>query len=87
MTEKPIKKCPTCSGKVRRLIGAGAGILFKGSGFYQTDYRSSQYHKQAAADKKSEKSEPKPESKNKESVSALPKKDFSGQKSKTAKGK
>ena len=41
---KPIRKCPKC-GKlsVQRLIGAGAGIIFKGSGFYQTDYRSESY--------------------------------------------
>lgn len=43
---KPIRKCPNC-GKtsVQRLIGAGAGIIFKGSGFYQTDYRSDSYKK------------------------------------------
>ena len=34
-----IDKCPKCGGKVRRLIGAGGGIIFKGSGFYATDYR------------------------------------------------
>ena len=41
---KPVRKCPEC-GKlsVQRLIGAGAGIIFKGSGFYQTDYRSESY--------------------------------------------
>ena len=43
MTEERIKKCPECGGRVDRLIGTGAGILFKGSGFYQTDYRSSNY--------------------------------------------
>ena len=51
MTEKPIAKCPKCGGKTRRLIGAGAGILFKGSGFYQTDYRSESYKKKAEAEK------------------------------------
>ena len=41
MTEKPIRVCPECkSRKVRRLIGTGAAIIFKGSGFYSTDYRS-----------------------------------------------
>jgi putative FmdB family regulatory protein len=39
MTAKPVEKCPVCGGKVKRLIGAGAGPLFKGSGFYQTDYK------------------------------------------------
>ncbi len=39
MTAKPVKKCPECDGKVKRLIGAGAGVVFKGSGFYETDYK------------------------------------------------
>src|SRR3954447_4409015 len=44
--------CPTChEAKLRRKIGAGAAILFKGSGFYQTDYRSESYKKGAEADK------------------------------------
>jgi putative FmdB family regulatory protein len=41
MTEKPVKKCPECAGTVRRLIGGGAGLIFKGKGFYQTDYKKS----------------------------------------------
>lgn len=52
MTDEPIKKCPECNGRVKRLIGAGAGIIFKGSGFYTTDYRSEDYK---AAAKKEEK--------------------------------
>lgn len=49
---KPITRCPKCKkDKVHRLIGRGAGIIFKGSGFYQTDYRSDHYMKQSAADK------------------------------------
>jgi len=43
MTEPPITVCPQCKGHTRRLISGGAGFLFKGSGFYITDYRSSQY--------------------------------------------
>lgn len=39
ITAKPLKKCPECGGKVKRLIGSGAGIIFKGSGFYETDYK------------------------------------------------
>ena len=39
MTAAQIKKCPECGGKVKRLIGPGAGIIFKGSGFYATDYK------------------------------------------------
>jgi len=47
-----IKKCPDCGkSKLRRLFGSGAAIVFKGSGFYQTDYRSDGYKKAAAADK------------------------------------
>jgi putative FmdB family regulatory protein len=66
----PLKKCPECKKpKYRRLFGAGAALVFKGSGFYQTDYRSEGYHKAAAADKPAEssssesKSETKSESK------------------------
>lgn len=51
MLEKKLTECPKCQGRVRRLIGAGAGIVFKGSGFYETDYRSSDYRKKSAADK------------------------------------
>ena len=39
MTEAPVKKCPECSGQVKRLISSGAGLIFKGSGFYITDYK------------------------------------------------
>jgi putative FmdB family regulatory protein len=51
----PQTVCPTChESKLRRKIGPGAAILFKGSGFYQTDYRSDSYKKGAQADKPSE---------------------------------
>ncbi len=53
MTDDPIEECPSCTGRVKRLIGAGAGIIFKGSGFYQTDYRSESYRKDAAKEKAS----------------------------------
>lgn len=50
--EEPLKKCPQCKKmKLRRLIGGGAGIVFKGSGFYQTDYRSESYKKGESAAK------------------------------------
>ncbi|TWU47778.1 FmdB family zinc ribbon protein [Rubripirellula reticaptiva] len=60
-----MKKCPECKKlKLKRLFGTGAAIVFKGSGFYQTDYRSEGYKKAAAADSKSEtKSDSKSESK------------------------
>ena len=43
ITAKPLTKCPKCRGKLMRLISSGAGFLFKGSGFYITDYRSKSY--------------------------------------------
>ena len=46
MTDPPRKRCPECRGKVRRLLGTGAGMIFKGSGFYATDYRSQSYKEQ-----------------------------------------
>jgi putative FmdB family regulatory protein len=50
--DEPKRKCPKCGkNKLRRLIGPGAAIVFKGSGFYETDYRSDSYKKGAAADK------------------------------------
>lgn len=59
ITAEPEKKCPECGKKkLRRLIGAGAAIVFKGSGFYQTDYRSDSYKKRAEADSKSSESKP-----------------------------
>jgi putative FmdB family regulatory protein len=52
MSAEPLKKCPQCGKKkLRRLFGAGAGLIFKGSGFYLTDYRSESYKQAAAADK------------------------------------
>jgi putative FmdB family regulatory protein len=55
MTDAPLKTCPKCKkkGKVHRLISAGAGFIFKGSGFYATDYRSADYKKQAKEEKTS----------------------------------
>lgn len=52
ITEAPKKKCPACKkSQLERQIGGGAGFLFKGSGFYLTDYRSDGYRKAAEADK------------------------------------
>ena len=54
MAEAPRKKCPKCGkNQLERRIGAGAGFLFKGSGFYQTDYRSESYSTAAKADAES----------------------------------
>lgn len=53
ISENPKKVCPECKKrKVRRLIGSGGAIIFKGSGFYQTDYRSSEYKTRSDAETK-----------------------------------
>ena len=51
ITDRPLKRCPCCGKKIRRLIGVGMGFIFKGAGFYTTDYRSESYKKAAKADK------------------------------------
>lgn len=73
ITARPLRKCPECSKmKLQRLIGAGAGIIFKGSGFYQTDYRSESYkqgqkdEKSKTTDKKDKKTDAKTETKTKD---------------------
>ncbi|MFH1045710.1 MAG: FmdB family zinc ribbon protein [Candidatus Omnitrophota bacterium] len=43
ITAQPLKTCPKCKGGLKRLIGAGSGIIFKGPGFYATDHRSKEY--------------------------------------------
>ena len=66
ITARPLRKCPKCGRKqLKRLIGMGAGIIFKGSGFYETDYRSESYKE---AKKKEEK--PATESKDKKDTKA-----------------
>ncbi|MXV78795.1 zinc ribbon domain-containing protein [Candidatus Poribacteria bacterium] len=52
INEPHLEECPECNGKVKRLIGAGAGLIFKGSGFYITDYRSEGYKESAKKDEK-----------------------------------
>ncbi len=52
ITAKPIRKCPKCGRtSIRRLIGTGAGVIFKGPGFYATDYRTESYKKAAEKEK------------------------------------
>jgi putative FmdB family regulatory protein len=52
ITDKPKRQCPVCKRrKMVRLIGSGAGIIFKGSGFYETDYRSKTYQDDAQKEK------------------------------------
>src|SRR4051794_36253006 len=74
----PQTVCPECrEAKLRRKIGPGAAILFKGSGFYQTDYRSESYKKQAQADKGAESPAPKTESTSSKADSGSSKSDSS----------
>jgi putative FmdB family regulatory protein len=55
ISARPLKKCPACGrNSLQRLIGAGAGVIFKGSGFYQTDYRSESYKQAAEAETKAQ---------------------------------
>jgi len=56
ITAKPLTKCPKCGGRIERLMGRGSGFIFKGSGFYITDYRSKSYHEAKKKD------QPKPSS-------------------------
>lgn len=57
MSDSVKRKCPECKKpKLRRLFGTGAAVMFKGSGFYETDYRSDSYKKAAEADKKASES-------------------------------
>lgn len=91
ITSKPTRKCPECGKlKAQRKIGPGAGFIFKGSGFYQTDYRSDSYKKAAAADSKSQtasesKGESKGESKSDSKSESKPSSSDSGGKSSKSK--
>ena len=60
MSSEPVKTCPECGGEVKRLIGPGAGPIFKGTGFYQTDYKNS--GSKSSEKKTSDKSGTKPSS-------------------------
>ncbi|HHT9119579.1 MAG TPA: FmdB family zinc ribbon protein [Candidatus Hypogeohydataceae bacterium YC41] len=51
MNSSKTKPCPSCGKKAKRLIGTGGAVIFKGSGFYQTDYRSKDYQQKAKAEK------------------------------------
>ncbi len=53
ITADPLSTCPECGGAVKRLISGGAGFLFKGDGFYTTDYRSEHYKQAEKADRES----------------------------------
>ena len=53
MTAEPLTKCPKCGGKIKRLIGAGGGIICKGSGFYATDHRKDKRKEEKPCEKAS----------------------------------
>lgn len=73
ITARPLRRCPSCrTGRVRRLIGAGAGFIFRGSGFYATDYRSDEYKQRVKAEKDSSSSTTKSESSDKGSSTKEP---------------
>ena len=53
ITARPLRKCPDCGkSNLKRLVGTGSGIIFKGSGFYQTDYRTESYKEGEKSEKK-----------------------------------
>ena len=58
ITEEPLKVCPKCKGNLKRLIGAGSGPIFKGSGFYHTDYKMKSNSKTGKSDIKGTNSKP-----------------------------
>jgi putative FmdB family regulatory protein len=68
MSEPPVEKCPVCGAPAERQLSAGTGLLFKGSGFYITDYRSDSYRKAAEAD-----SAPKPPPEKSDAPASKPK--------------
>ncbi len=53
ITAKPLTRCVKCGGRLKRLLSSGAGFLFKGSGFYITDYRSKSYNEAKKKDQPS----------------------------------
>lgn len=87
MSDKPTATCPKCKARARRQISGGAGFLFKGQGFYITDYRSEEYKKKASAESgsSSEKSDKSTKSEGPAESSAKSKAE--GSKTKGAKGK
>lgn len=58
ITDKPRRKCPECGKGVRRLIGTGSAILFRGSGFYETDYKRSGKDKESKSESSGDKKKP-----------------------------
>jgi putative FmdB family regulatory protein len=81
MSDPPVQECPNCHAEAQRKISGGAGLVFKGSGFYITDYRGDGYKKAAESDKggssASSSSEPKSDSSPKAESKPAPKSDSS----------
>lgn len=80
MSDPPVQECPNCHAQAQRKISGGAGLVFKGSGFYITDYRGDSYKKAAESDKgagASPSSEPKADSSAKAESKPAPKTDAS----------
>lgn len=86
MSDSVKRKCPECKKlKLKRLVGTGGAVIFKGSGFYETDYRSKSYQKGAEADKKArETSSDKTDSSKKKDTSKTKKSGSSGESSKAS---
>jgi len=70
ITSSPLRKCPKCGkNALQRLIGLGSGVIFKGSGFYETDYRSEEYKQQEKKEnQKTEKTPAKTKSESKQNT-------------------
>ncbi|HLM68490.1 MAG TPA: zinc ribbon domain-containing protein [Longimicrobium sp.] len=80
MSDPPVQECPQCHAEAQRKISGGAGLVFKGSGFYITDYRGEGYKKAAESDKgggSPSSSEPKPDSSSRAESKPAPKTDAS----------
>lgn len=84
ITARPLRKCPECGrNSLNRLIGTGAGVIFKGSGFYETDYRSEGY-KQAQKKEADRGKEKKDDKKDKAAKAEKPEKKTVPKKDKSA---
>jgi len=83
--DESAKKCPDCKAKMKRKISAGAGIIFKGSGFYETDYRSDSYVKGKKGEEAAQKSSSESSKDKKESDAKAGKTDSGSTKSETKK--
>ena len=72
MNDEQVKTCPDCGGEVERLISGGAGLIFKGSGFYITDYRKDSYKKAEKSDSPSSTVKDTPSAKDSSKASSSP---------------